>query len=170
MARVKKVTCAVTKEKGTEDTFYKAPDDKWYKSKEIYEEYKFQTDCWKEILRRFEVYLDYEKGQPFPTLLTRKLKELKFYTNEVILETIKENEKSILWAIENKNFSSSQNKIFYIFAILSNNIADVNKRIKNERKAKPKKEIMSVVDIEIVSNPEVKDLSNWLNEEDDLWN
>ena len=165
MART--VTCKITKEKGNSDIFYKAPDGKWYKSESIYLQSIKDKQTHDEIVHCLLNYLGYEKGEPFPALLNKKLKEYDYYPLETILETLHQCEESIRWAMQTKDFSSTTNKIFYIFAIISNRISDVDREIK--RKAVKKREVIPPIieDFNITqigTSVKGKDISSFLED------
>ena len=127
--------CQVTGEKGTTDIFYKADNGKYYKSKEVYDIWNKENEDRKNVIERFAVdFLDYKPGQVFPTVLTKKLKELEFYGYDVINRTIDKAYNSIQYAIQHKEFKNDVGKISYIFAIIKNNINDVYKQVVQEEK------------------------------------
>lgn len=164
--------CQVTGEKGTTDTFYKANNGKYYKSKEVYDVWNKENEDRKNVIEKFAIdFLDYESGQVFPTVLTKKLKELEFYGYDVINRTIDKAYNSIQYAIQHKEFKSDVGKISYIFAIIKNNINDVYKQTVQEEKEKKSGiicEIDNEVDIDnIQSNHKEKNIKKWL--EDDDW-
>lgn len=167
MARI--VTCAVTKEKGTSDVFYKADNGKWYKSESVFRQFQKDKHTRETIQRVLLTYLGYQKGEPFPALLNKKIKEYSFYSPEVLLETITKCEKDIIWAFNNKEFSSTQGKIFYMFAIISNHISDVNRQMKHEQIQQTKIKQAEIIDdtYDISSCQTTKNLSCWLEEESD---
>lgn len=162
--------CQVTGEKGTTDTFYKADNGKYYKSKEVYDIWNKENEDRKNVIERFAVdFLDYKPGQVFPTVLTKKLKELEFYGYDVINRTIDKAYNSIQYAIQHKEFKSDVGKISYIFAIIKNNINDVYKQVvQEEKRSETVCEIDNEVDIEnIQTNHKEKNIKKWL--EDDDW-
>ena len=162
--------CQVTGEKGTTDTFYKADNGKYYKSKEVYDIWNKENEDRKNVIERFAVdFLDYKPGQVFPTVLTKKLKELEFYGYDVINRTIDKAYNSIQYAIQHKEFKSDVGKISYIFAIIKNNINDVYKQVVQEEKRNETVcEIDNEVDIDnIQTNHKEKNIKKWL--EDDDW-
>jgi hypothetical protein len=168
MAR--KVKCALTKETGTTDTFYKAENGKYYKSQQVYNDWK--TDADKRLLARdmLLAYLGWQAGEPYPTLLGKKLKELDFYPGQTICDTINKCSSSIDWAMKNKQFSSTAAKIHYIFAVISNHIGDIHREVKQNQLLKTANEKLAdrYISEEIHAKPKVKDLSAWLGEDDDL--
>lgn len=167
---VRQCKCQVTGEKGTTDTFYKADNGKYYKSKEVYDIWNKENEDRKNVIERFAVdFLDYKPGQVFPTVLTKKLKELEFYGYDVINCTIDKAYNSIQYAIQHKEFKSDVGKISYIFAIIKNNINDVYKQVvQEEKRSETVCEIDNEVDIDnIQTNHKEKNIKKWL--EDDDW-
>ena len=165
------VKCAITGEQGTADTFIKI-GTKYYKSQEIYDTVQRQKDLHKQIVNLicYEL-LDYQKGQKFPTLLTRKLKELDFYDNEVILKTVQNYKNDIIYWMNRKQIDSDTGKIYYIFAIINDHINDVYNQWKHDKKQivkEEKSEIEVSTDIDIKdlgTNKEGKDISEWLEDD-----
>lgn len=183
-----KVTCFATKECGMSNTFYKAPNNRWYKSEEVYlkwyrKRHKNQKvkkpgrtgESYREINDLIANLIGYEENQKFPTIISRKIKELDYYSDDVIIETIKESSDAIKWAFEHKTFKDDLNKCSYMMAIITNKIAEVDRRYKNEQKIKSiQNMIHEVLPIENISiedtnqeNKKGKDLSSFLG--DDLW-
>ena len=166
----RRVKCVVTGEYGTSDVFIKH-DGKYFKNEDIYLEYKKQNEYWVKIIEKFcYEFLGYTSGQPFPTILPKRLKELDFYDNETIYLTICECESNIISALNSKTFNGDYSKICYIMAIIRNNIAQVWKQImikRNEAKKAyqpiPSNIYMSLSDIQ---NPKqkVKNLSKYLGD------
>ena len=167
MAR--KVKCQITKEEGTSDVFYKAPNGKYYKSQKLYETWLKEKTDREEFLEMFaNDFLGYKQGQVFPTVLCKRLKELEFYGYDVINQTVKKCKSSIEYALTHKDFASENGKISYIFAIIKNNINDVYKQIVEEEK-KPIVEhyIDETVDIDnIQTTHKEKNIKKWLEEDD----
>lgn len=164
--------CQVTGEYGTTNVFYKAENGKYYKSKEVYEVWNKENEDRKNVIEKFAVdFLDYQPGQVFPTVLTKKLKELEFYGYDVINSTIDKTYASIQYAIQHKDFKSDVGKISYIFAIIKNNINDVYKQTIKREKEQKSKSICGMdnsVDIDnIQTNHKEKNIKKWL--EDDDW-
>ena len=119
-------------------------------------------------------FLGYEKGQVFPTLLCKKLKELDFYNFNIINKTVEKCRPSIEYALQ-KDFKSELAKISYIFAIIKNNINDVYKDCLREEKVEKKQQAqttnLDLVDeqsmMNIGSKKKAKDISDFL--EDNEW-
>ena len=153
MAR--KVKCQITGEYGTSDVFYKADNGKYYKSKELYDVWNKENEDRKHVIERFAIeFLDYVPGQVFPTILTKKLKELEFYGYDVINKTIDKSYDSIQYALRTKDFRNDVGKISYIFAII--------------KKQKREYDIDTSVDIDNIQTTHTeKNITKWL--EDDDW-
>lgn len=128
MARVK---CPATGEYGTSKTFYRHEDGKYYKSKEICEAFLKSQAAKKEALRIItDEIFGYETGRPYPVSVVKKYKELAFYDDEIILETVKEIRDSVIECCANKEFASEYNKAAYVFAAINNHVGDVYNRHK----------------------------------------
>lgn len=168
----RKVRCAVTKEYGDSEEFVKI-DGKYYKSQAIYDVVHREKALWNEIIRLIcEDLLGYSKGQVFPSLITRKLKEYEFYDREVILETFELKKKDILYQLnQDGKFDDDNGKIFYMFAIIKSSINDVLKQHKRKEKQENSTESLSIENISDITiqnnNTGGRDISRWL-EEDDL--
>ena len=130
----RKVKCHITGAWGTSDTFVKIGNH-YYKNQYVYDEDHRLKEERKQLIDYIcKKFLHYADGQPFHTSLPKKLNELSFYDNTVILETFKTCESDILYWLEHKNFTNDYGKIAYMFAIIGNNIADVNRKYINEQK------------------------------------
>ena len=178
--------CHATGERGDVKSFYRPSNEKYYfKDKETYETWKIEEDLRKmksqkrrEINDKIAEFIRYEKGQTFPTNICRTIKELEvFYGLDVILETMNESAANIQWAMDNKEFKNEYGKCNYLMAIVKNNINDVWKRKKRE-----KKEVENInrvlnsedIDVSMPVNKPIKnkktDISQFLDEDDNLWN
>ncbi len=155
--------CQVTGERGTTDSFYKAPNGKYYKTKEIYEAWENNNKFRSQVIDKFSYeYLDYVPGQIFPTLFFRKLKELEFYGYEIIYKTMCKCDNNIQWSIKNKEFKNEAGKISYIFAIIKNNINDVYK----EKNIIQKKNNIAPAEIDITYEDELFDIGTHIKGND----
>jgi len=153
----RKVKCQVTKELGDSSEFYKAPNGKYYKTEEIYNHWKHESDDRKECINLICEYGNYKNGEYAPTYLNKMIAEFgKRAGYDVLLETIKECDETFRWANENKEFNSEMSRLFYYKAIIGNKIVDVYKRherLKTQEKwisAAPTEEL---VDIENIGCP-----------------
>lgn len=164
------VKCALSGEVGTSDLFIKI-GTKYYKSQEIYDEYKLKANLHKKIVDVIvNDFMNYQSGQIFPTILTKKLKELEFYPNEVILKTIEKNHDTIQYWMNTKDFSNDIGKISYIFAIIKGNINDIYKEWKSDTVLENKMNKIDtslIIDLIITENKhEEKDLRKWLEDDE----
>lgn len=168
---IRTVKCAITGEQGTSETFIKI-GSKYYKSQEIYDITQQQKNLHKLIVDSicYEL-LDYQKGQKFPTLLTKKLKELGFYDNEVILKTVQDYKNDIAYWMNRKSIDTDTGKIYYIFAIINDHINAVYNQWKHDKKQVVKEE-KSEIDVgadviieNLGTNKKGKDISEWLEDD-----
>lgn len=165
----RKVKCRITGEIGNSDTFYKADNGLYYKSKELYEEYKQEAEYRRKIIDFFCIeLLGYEKGCAFPTVLTKKLESLSAYSNKTIWATILYKEEDLrYWASVEDKFKNDYGKICYLFVIIVNHINEVQKKIKTQKRAYTPT-VEAPPEIEDISNQinQNKDISQWLEEDE----
>ena len=166
----KKCKCHITNEWGTTDQFIKI-GRYYYKNQYVYDEDKRLKKERQELIDYVcRTFLKYDEGQPFPTSLPKKLNELSFYDNAVISETFKVCKDDILYWLEHKQFNNEYGKIAYMFAIINNKIADVNREyIRQERiKKEQNTNIVHFTDPSLTtgSNKSGKDLSQFLGGDD----
>lgn len=165
----RKVKCRITGEIGNSDVFYKADNGLYYKSKELYEEYKQEAEYRRKIIDFFCIeLLGYEKGCMFPTVLTKKLESLSAYSYKTIWATILYKEEDLrYWASVEDKFKNDYGKICYLFVIIVNHINEVQKKIKAQKRVyTPTVELPP--EIEDISNKtnQNKDISQWLEEDE----
>ncbi len=182
---------------GTNKEFFKAPNGRYFKSEEVYE-------AWMEGRRKAHskhAVPQYEKpgrtaksyktlcntiadligyvpgGQPMPTIVFRRLKNLDFYSDEIIQETFDECRPDIEWAFKTKIFDNDSAKASYMMAIIQNRIAEVyrkekqrnERRYREEYKLKNENDLDAMIDLEKVSGVQRnRDVSSLLGG-DDLW-
>lgn len=169
----RKCKCYITGEVGTTDTFVKIGSH-YYKNQYVYDEDKRLKEERKQLIDYIcRTFLGYGEGQPFPSSLPKKLNELSYYDNAVIMETFRQNKGDILFWLDKKDFSSEYGKIAYIFAIIGNKIADVNKKYVREKKITEEQQ-KKVADFELAyeermlsigTKRKAKDISDFLEEE-----
>jgi hypothetical protein len=168
MAR--KVKCAITGEDGTNETFIKI-GSKYYKSQEIYDQDRRCKDLHKKIVDIIlNDFLNYQQCQIPSSLLFKKLKELEFYDNEVILKTIEQQSDTIKYWMNNKEFQNDNGKIAYLFAIIKGSINDVHKEWERNKIVQQKENQTSIdinIDIkQINTSQKGKDITAWLEDDD----
>lgn len=126
--------CAITGERGTTDVFVKI-NGKYYKNQKIYDDAQQKKAKRKELIDYIcREFLGYGNGQPFPTSLPKKINELSFYDDEVILETFMRCHSEIDYRLRYKRFNSEYGKLSYIFAIAKDSIADVYTEFVHKKK------------------------------------
>lgn len=180
---------------GPKEQFYKAPNNRYFQSEAVYQAWlegrrkekarkekpKPQkkpgrtTESYKKLCNTIAGLIGYDLdgGQPMPTVVFRRLKELEFYSDEIIQMTLDEKRSAIQWAITNKNFSDDTAKANYLMAIVRNNIAAVYRREKDKTEKTVKEEsrpdLDTIVDLSSVGAAHKgNDVSNLLGG-DDLW-
>lgn len=165
----RKVKCQDTGEYSTNDVAYKASNGKYYSSKDAYMNIKtnneYRIKCIDEIMK----ILNYKEGMKLPTVTYKKLSEYEIYGFDVLLDTINSQHDAFVWALKNKTFNSETSKIFYLFAIIQNNIMESYKKkaIEEKQKVEEKRNELIVEDINVGTNQRSKNVSKLLG--DDEW-
>lgn len=166
----RRVKCHITGEIGSSDTFIEI-GSYYYKSQEIYDaDKKKKRDRLALVDYVCHEFLNYEEGAPFSTFLPRKLQELKYYDDELILQVFKEQADTIHRCFEVMQFPNELNKISYMIGIVRNALPDALSRCRREEKQRAqtvRPEEFSLNVMEQTPRKKGKDLSRWL-EEDDL--
>lgn len=160
--------CKVTGKPGDTDEYYcivykgkncyfvnKKIGDKWLAEKEAKITEKAKIKAEKEAAEALKkkddaflvqikdyIYLDtlnYQKGQPFPTIGMKTIKELhKFYSYETIWNTVKLSKPAIEFAMKYKDFKDDGQALRYVMAIIRNKIKEVweaEERLKRQNEA-----------------------------------
>lgn len=115
-------------------------------------------------------HLGYTPGMVFPTIVTKYLKDLSFYGDDVILETFKRYYGDVDLAMRTKKFDSDQQRSAYMMGIIRGHINDVYKdieRMKGTQERRPTQEVVSPSDIASIgtSPHKHKDISSFLDDE-----
>ena len=165
----RKCKCAITGEIGTADTFVRI-NGRYYKSQQVYDADQKRKEQRRELIDYIcREFLGYGNGQPFPTSLPIKLKELSFYDDSVILETFKQCSSDIDYQFEHKQFASEYNKISYMFAIVKGRIAEINAELIRKQKQESFHKPISIEcnDISSVGTRiQGKDISGFLDDDE----
>lgn len=110
------VHCKITGEIGNSDTFYKAPNGKYYKTKEIYdksvEDKEYITKIF-EFINRNILHMTFGHGSN-NGLIMKQLNELGL-DYKIVLSTLQENYESIQSYLSDKTDTTIASKIFMIF-------------------------------------------------------
>jgi len=129
MAR--KVRCQVTKQWGTSDVFYKAPNGKYYINKETYNKTKKDAEYRNLCIDTICEIANYVIVPPILNKIINSLGKAIGY--DVLYETILKNKKKFIWANENKEFDSEVHRLLYYQGILKNSAIDVYKDFHNRK-------------------------------------
>ncbi len=164
------VKCHLTGEQGTSDTFVKI-GGYYYKSQEIYDEDQRKKQTRRKLIDYVSrEFLGYSEGQPFSTFLPRKLQELSFYDDALILQVFREQASTIHERFAVMDFANELNKISYMIGIVRNALPEALQR---QRKSQtlPDRHFTLADEFDPVqeqrpSPHKGKDLSAWLEEED----
>ncbi len=80
--------------------------------------------------------LNYDGSMFLPPLFLKRIKELnEVYPYEVILQSFKDNEETLLyWVNQDGKFKNENNRLNYMMAIIQNKINDTYLKWKNEKK------------------------------------
>ena len=195
MAKEPTVKCMATGVQGPRSQFYKAPNNRYFQSEAVYQAWLAgrrkekakknkpvpqkkpgrTMESYKKLCSTIADFIGYdpENGQPMPTIVFRRLKELDFYSDEIIQQTMDENEKSIRWAMQNKKFEDDAGKCSYLMAIIRNNIGAVYRREKDkaEKTVKNNAEpnLDTMIDLSMIGTAHKgKDVSSLLGGDDCL--
>lgn len=147
------VKCQITKEKGPADSFFKAPNGKYYKTEALYLNQKHQYECRCKCISLICDYAHYDSEKIAPTFLFKMLSEFGEKVGyDILLDTITEYEDSFLWANDNKEFKNEVGRLLYYKSIISNHIIDVYKKAQNEKVHQKLTEQAPEIDIEEAKN------------------
>lgn len=114
---MRKVKCQVTGICGTSDTFYKAPNGKYYETEDIYETYKLDKEYYEKIFflinREILKCSNYNSANAF---IGKLIKESNLTPKE-IYESIYDNRDYLIAHIVNGSYANNTAKIVSIFTI-----------------------------------------------------
>lgn len=114
----RRVKCQATGVWGTTLTYYKAPDGHWYKDEATYQDKLHKAAMHKQVIAALADVMMFDPSMAFPTIIPKKLKELSFYDDEIILATIEQCRDKIGYAMRTKEFSSEYGRAAYVMAII----------------------------------------------------
>ena len=80
------VKCQITGEKGKSDEFYKASNGKYYKTKELYDDWRLQAVNLQACTDALMELLGYKPGMKFPTVTSKFISEYEVYGCETAYE------------------------------------------------------------------------------------
>ena len=137
----RRVKCQVTKEMGTSDIFFKAPNGKYYKTEEVYLEWKRTSELRNMCISILCDVAGYNENIVIPTFLNKMVNDIGKKTGfDVLYETIQRHYKDFVWANEHKEFATELNRLFYYQSIIKNNIIEVYNEHQEEKEQKKREE------------------------------
>lgn len=142
---------------------------KRYCSEQEFNNYEHEMTCRKMIFDTIKDLLRYEEKQILPTTVNKKISELhNGYSYNSIYETfILSMDTLKYWCNIDGKFDKEYQKISYIFAIITNSINEIDKKIKREKELDRKQESHSL-DVDIFDDMPIvatnkKDISSFLD-------
>lgn len=137
----RRVKCHATGAVGNSLTFYKAPDGHYYKDSATYQARIDQIALHKQLIAELANIMMFDPSMAFPTIVPKMLKELSFYGDAIILQTLQQCKDNIGYAMRTKEFPSEYQRASYVMAILKNHINDVYKVAKQQAKQEVKQTV-----------------------------
>ena len=126
-----------------------------YEESQIYKKRKEDRKLLEEYIK-FQI-LDYDENQRLPNLLYKKINELSDnYSDEILLETFKQQIKTIRYYNQHKDFKNEGQQLMYMMAIINGHINNVYKDFKFMKK---QEKISEEFKIDIDMFNKTKDLS-----------
>lgn len=119
--RVRKVKCNATKEYGTSSDFYYADDGKYYKTKEIYEEYKIDKEYFEKFYMKIAELLGYTDCRIVGStggIVRKKFKESKVPKDELYNSLLEKEEYIKELFGEITEHSTDNRRVLGIFKII----------------------------------------------------
>jgi len=113
--------------------------------------------------------MGYKPKMKLPTVTFRKIEEYRdTYGFDVLLDTLKKEEQTIIWALANKDLPQETAKILYIFGIIQNSAGGVwREKVKKERMMNRKEPEIDFDNLEINNGKQkVRDISAYVEEDD----
>ena len=129
MAR--KVKCQVTNEWGTSDSFFKAPNGKYYKDESTYIAWQKKAELRSKCIKAMCDVADYRIAPSFLNKMIGEIGDAVGY--DVLYETIQRDTESFIWANEHKEFNTEIGKLYYYQSIIKNTVIDVYKEFQETK-------------------------------------
>lgn len=173
------VNCVDINEKKMCLDCYRGEDNKWYSSEEAWLKVKpdfvakkHREKYWKLCIDFMADVLGYKERFPFPSLVTKRLKELENYGYDVVYDSMREHEDTLRYYVKNKEFESDLQRIGYLFAIVKSNLLSLynNKEEREKRRNRNDISLNNLIDLDEkveVRKHKVRDISKFLDEEDE---
>lgn len=167
----RKVKLQDTGEYSTNDVAFQAPNKKYWSSKEAFLQFEKNKKNRQLCIEKMFDLLGYSDKMVIPTFFYKKLKNYEGLGYDAVLRTMYNQEKSIKWALTNKQFTGETAKVMYVMAIIDNHVMDSYKAIIRENKLYKINENSAVFDEEVkldIQNHAVNkkvNISQWIEEE-----
>ena len=136
MAKGRKVKYVDTGEYGNSLEGFKGEDKKWYSSKSAYDMIMLAKQQKRQCIDKMGEIMDIGADGFVPPVIVKMFGKYDKVGFDVLYETLCEQEKSIKWALNTKDFKSDYQAAKYIDAILGNNYRKVKDRLDNQKRMK----------------------------------
>lgn len=132
----RKVKYVDTGEYGNSLEGYKGADGKYYSSQTAYDRIIEVRQQKRQCIDKIGEILDIGANEFVPPVMIKMIGKYNKVGFDVLYEVLCEQEKSIRWALDTKNFRNDFQAAKYIDAILGNNYREVKNRMDAQKRAK----------------------------------
>ena len=132
----RKVKYVDTGEYGNSLEGYKGADGKYYSSQAAYDRIIEVRQQKRQCIDKIGEILDIGANEFVPPVMVKMIGKYNKVGFDVLYEVLCEQEKSIRWALDTKNFRNDFQAAKYIDAILGNNYREVKNRMDAQKRAK----------------------------------
>lgn len=132
----RKVKYVDTGEYGNSLEGYKGADGKYYSSQAAYDRIIEARRQKRQCIDKIGEILDIGANEFVPPVMVKMIGKYNKVGFDVLYEVLCEQEKSIRWALDTKNFRNDFQAAKYIDAILGNNYREVKNRMDAQKRAK----------------------------------
>ena len=116
-------------------TYFRAPNKKWFSSYDAYLEYDLDNQNRVRCVEKMYDIMGYGTKQQINKLFYKRLKEWREgYSYQVILKAMEMSTEPIEYSFRTKDFDTENSKLFYVMAIINNQLNDALKRSELEHK------------------------------------
>lgn len=115
---------------------YKGADGKYYSSQAAYDRIVEVRQQKRQCIDKIGEILDIGANEFVPPVMVKMIGKYNKVGFDVLYEVLCEQEKSIRWALDTKNFRNDFQAAKYIDAILGNNYREVKNRMDAQKRAK----------------------------------
>ncbi len=136
------VKCWDIQEKRPREECFKAPNKKYYSSEEAYQIMVRQTEWKNKCTNKMQDIMGYDHDMKLPTSWYKFISEFKKYGYDVIYDNLEANEKTFLWALQNKSFKNDTHALSYFKAIIQNSVMEQYRA----KKAREKEALLTAIE------------------------